>query len=220
MASRFLPCLVALLLAVPAPGAGEAPDNAATALGYVCRVLSARGEAVVAPLAGSFSVDSRLRFYDDTGQPCATGVVRSAYSDLAYVTLETGSVECLKKGFLVSSGEAEGAVRLLCQYSMNLPMVIERGTRPGHAIPKNVIVLNYSETMLAPVYFRHYEHDLGCRKCHHQDLDTPCKSCHPLKDGGRTTLPECMRKRCAGCHLSHEGKSSECVWCHRKAAPE
>ncbi len=215
MANRFLSLLVVLLFAIPAPCEGEGPDNAATALGYVCRVLSARGEAVVAPLAGAFSADSRLRFFDETGQLCATGIVRSAYSDLAYVSLESGSAECLKKGFLVSSGDSEEAVRALCQFSMNLPMVIERGTRQGHRIPPNVIVLNYSETMLAPVFFRHYEHDLGCRKCHHQDLDTPCKSCHPLKDGGRTVLSECVRKRCMNCHRGHTGKSADCVWCHK-----
>jgi hypothetical protein len=220
MGKRSLVFLFAILLVLPATSPGEGPDNAASGWGFVCRVLSTQGTAVVSPLSGMFVPDSRILFLDERGERCASGIVRSVYPDLAYITLESGSAESLKKGFIASSPKGEGEARMLCGYSLNLPYVIEKGGTEGHRLPPNVLVLNYSENAVKPVYFSHYAHDLGCRKCHHKDLDRACKDCHPLTPTGtRETLGDCLRDRCMGCHKDHEGKSADCAWCHRGKAP-
>ncbi|HEY5995692.1 MAG TPA: hypothetical protein VIU29_01660 [Candidatus Deferrimicrobiaceae bacterium] len=208
--------LGAILAAVPVPSAAAPPDNAAPAYGFVCRIVSSGAVAVITPIQGAFAPDHRIRFYDDNGAVCATGIVRSAYPDLVYVAVEGGTVDFLHKGFIASSDNMTADVRMICGFSMNLPMVIEKGAGSGHRVPPNVIVLNYVENAMKPVYFRHYAHDLGCRTCHHEDLDTPCKSCH-LEGlvAKKVSFGECVREKCMGCHKAHEGKSAECVWCHK-----
>lgn len=210
----FIPLFTILLVAPGISFAGETHPEALT-YGFVCRVVSSRSLAVISPLKGVFSLDSRVLFHDEEGTVCATGVVRSAYKDLAYVAVDNGSVEDLKRGFVASSADSE-EVQMICRYAMNLPLVIEKGVRPGHVVPPNVIVINYVEKTMSPVFFRHYAHDLGCRTCHHKDLDTPCRNCHPVReDAGKVTFEECVRHRCVGCHEKHEGKSAECAWCHQ-----
>jgi hypothetical protein len=221
MAKRFLGLLVTVLLSVPVPcGSGDA-DNAAQAMGFVCRILTDQNVAVVTPLAGSFIPDSPIRFLDDKGNTCATGIVRSSYPDLSYVALDNGSVDCLKKGFVAFAGPIEEKAKVLCKYSLNLPLVIGKDGKPGHSIPPNAIVINYIEQTMKPVSFRHYAHDIGCRTCHHKDLDTPCRQCHPTSEeakrpgANRVDFGDCVRERCIGCHKGHEGKSSDCAWCHK-----
>jgi len=213
--------LVAILLLTPLPcGSGDA-DNAAQAMGFVCRVISDRNVAVISPLSGAFSLDSRVRFLDEKGTLCATGIVRSSYPDLAYVALDNGSVECLHAGFMAYTGPLEEQAKFLCGYSRNLPMVVGKDGQPGHRIPPNVIVINYIENSMRPVHFRHQAHDIGCRTCHHRDPDTPCSKCHPTAEemkrlgGNRVGFGDCVREKCIGCHKGHEGKSADCVWCHK-----
>ena len=220
MGKRSLVLLVAILSFLPASGTGEGPDNAASGYGFVCRILSAQGTAVVTPLSGMFVPDSEILFLDEKGERCGSGVVSSVYPDLAYVTIESGSADALKKGFIASSPKREGEAKMLCGYSMNLPFVIEKGGPRGHRLPPNVIVLNTGENVVKPIYFRHYTHDLGCRKCHHKDLDRACKDCHPVKaTGEQDTLGECFRDRCMGCHKGQAGRSADCAWCHVGMAP-
>lgn len=220
MGKRFLVLLVVILSFIPASGAGEGPDNAATGYGFVCRVLTTQGTAVVTPLSGIFVPDTRIFFLDEKGERCGSGVVTSVYPDLAYVSVESGSADALKKGFIASSPKGEGEARMLCGFSLNLPYVIEKGGTRGHALPPNVVVLNYNENAVKPVYFRHYSHNLGCQKCHHKDLDRSCKDCHPLSPTeSQETLGDCLRDRCMGCHKGHEGVSSDCTWCHKGTVP-
>jgi len=220
MGKRALVLLVAILSFIPSSSPGEGPDNAASGWGFVCRVLPAQGTAVVTPLSGIFVPDSRIFFLDEKGERCGSGIVRSVYPDLAYVTIESGSAETLKKGFIASSPKGEGEARMLCGFSLNLPYVIEKGGNRGHTLPPNVVVLNTNENTAKPVYFRHYSHDIGCRKCHHKDLDRACKDCHPLNPTGtQEALGDCLRDRCMGCHKGHDGKSSDCAWCHKGTAP-
>lgn len=222
MERRSLVFLVAILMFLPGTSPGDGPDNAASGWGYVCRVLSTQGMAVVTPLSGIFEQDSRIFFLDEKGERCGSGIVRSVYPDLAYITIESGSAEALKKGFIASSPKVEGEARMVCGYSMNFPFLIEKGGGRGHILPPNVLVLNYNENAVKPVYFRHYTHDLGCRKCHHKDLDSACKDCHPPTptETMGETLADCLRDRCMGCHKGHDGKSSDCVWCHKGKLPE
>jgi len=216
MAKRLLRFSLVVLLALPALRTSGAEDNAASALGFVCRVVSAQNVAVVTPLSGAFVPDSPIRFYDDNGALCGTGIVRSAYADMAYVFLETGSAECLKKGFIASSPQLEKEAKAMCRYSMNLPMVIEKGGPMSHNLPPNTLVLRYGGEPGTSVLFHHYAHDLGCRACHHKDLDTRCNECHPLQGRkDKTSLAECLREKCMGCHKGHEGKSADCTWCHK-----
>lgn len=92
MVKRLLVLLAALLLSASLPpGSGEAGDIA-PAMGFVCRVLPARNVAVVTSLTGLFPPDSRIRFLDDEGNICATGIVRSSYPDLSYIALDNGQV--------------------------------------------------------------------------------------------------------------------------------
>lgn len=221
MVKRLLVLLAAVLWSASlSPGSGKAGDIA-PALGFVCRVLSAPNVAVVASLTGLFPPDSRIRFLDDEGNVCATGIVRSSYPDLSYIALDNGSVDSLKKGFVAFSPSLEEQARVLCKYSLNLPMMTDRNGRPWHALPPNTIVINYVENAMKPVSFHHYAHDFGCRACHHRDLDTPCRQCHPTLEEMRRLAPgkvgfaECIREKCIGCHKGHEGKSSECAWCHK-----
>ena len=215
MAKSLLIPLCVILLAAPGISPAGDTDNEALTYGFVCRIVSSRSLAVITPLQGVFSLGSRVLFHDDTGAICATGVVSSTYPDLAYVAVDNGAMEILSRGFIASSADSE-EIRVICRYSMNIPMVIEKGVRPGHVVPPNVVVINYIENTMRPVYFRHYAHDLGCRTCHHKDLDTPCKSCHPVRNGDdKVPFADCVRQRCMGCHEGHRGKSAECVWCHR-----
>ena len=221
MVKRLLPFSLAILLVLTALRTHGAEDNAASALGFVCRIVPAQNIAVITPLSGVFAPDSRIRFYDDNGVTCGTGVVRSAYPDMVYISFETGSVECLKKGFIASSPLREEEAKAICQYSMNIPMVVEKGGTEGHTLPPNTIVLRYGGDPGTSVHFRHYAHDLGCRSCHHKDLDTRCNVCHPLQEGkfqegkDQASIAECLRQKCMGCHKSHEGKSADCTWCHK-----
>ena len=221
MERRFPVLLVTILLSVPVPCGSGDDGNAGQAMGFVCRVLTDRNVAVVTSLAGAFPMETRIRFMDDKGNTCAEGVVRSSYPDLAYVALDNGSVDCLKKGFLAFSPSLEEQAKVMCGYSMNLPMVIGKSGQPGHRIPPNAIVINYIEQTMRPVSFRHYAHDIGCRTCHHKDLDTPCRQCHSVDEDMRKTgsnkvaFGDCVRMKCIGCHRGHEGKSSECAWCHK-----
>lgn len=221
MAKRALVLLLTILLSVPVPCGGGEEDNAARAMGFVCRVLTDQNVAVVTSLAGAFPPEGRIRFMDDRGNTCATGIVRSSYPDLAYVALDNGSVDCLKTGFLAYSPSLEEQAKVMCGYSMNLPLVIGKNGKPGHRIPPNAIVINYIEQTMKPVAFRHYAHDIGCKTCHHKDLDTPCRQCHPTSEeakrlgANRVDFGDCVRERCIGCHKGHEGKSSDCAWCHR-----
>jgi hypothetical protein len=221
MAKRLLVPLVAIILLTPVPcGSGEA-DNAAQAMGFVCRILSDQNVAVVSPLGAAFSPESRIRFLDEQGNTCATGVVRSAYPDLAYVALDNGSVDRLQNGFIAFAGPIEEQAKFLCGFSRNLPMVVGKNGQPGHRIPPNAIVINYIEQTMKPVSFRHYAHDFGCKTCHHRDLETPCRQCHPVKEemripgGNQVAFGDCMRMKCIGCHKGHEGKSADCAWCHK-----
>ncbi|HWS16015.1 MAG TPA: cytochrome c3 family protein [Candidatus Methylomirabilis sp.] len=220
MEKRSLVLLVAILLTIPASSPGEEPNGVEAGWGFVCRVLSSQNTGVVTPLSGIFAPDSRIFFLDEKGERCGSGIVRSVYPDLAYITLEGGTAESLKKGFIASTPKGEGEARLLCGFSLNIPFVMEKGGNQGHKVPPNVIVLNYVDNAVRPVYFRHYSHDLGCRKCHHKELDRPCKDCHPLKPTGKQeALGDCLRDRCQGCHKGHEGMSAGCVWCHTGTAP-
>lgn len=226
MNRRLAILLGTFLLAVPElPIAGEEArlsDNItinvldeSVAYGFVCRVLETQEKVVITPLVGKFVPDREIRFYDDKGNFCCAGVVKSSYPDMAYVAIEPGKVELLKKGFMASFGGREEDVRVMCSYSMNFPLIIDNGTLRGHVVPPNVIVLNYIENAMKPVYFRHYAHNIGCRTCHHRDLDTPCSACH---DGGisvKVTFEECVRGRCWGCHKTKDGASADCVWCHK-----
>lgn len=221
MAKRILVLLAAIMWAFPVPcGSGEA-DNSAQAMGFVCRVLSDQNVAVISPLGGTFTTDNRIRFLDEQGNTCATGVVRSAYPDLAYVALDNGSVECLRKGFIAFTGPLEEQAKYLCGFSRNLPVVVGKNGRSGHRIPPNAIVINYIEQTMKPVSFRHYVHDFGCRTCHHRDLDTPCRKCHPVNEearragGNQVAFGDCVRMKCVGCHKDHEGESADCSWCHK-----
>jgi hypothetical protein len=220
MGKRSLALFFAFFLFVPASSPGGDPDSAGPGWGFVCRVLPSQNTAVVTPLSGMFVPDGRIFFLDEKGERRGSGIVRSVYPDLAYVTLESGSADALKKGFIASSPKGEGEARMLCGFSLNLPYVIEKGGNQGHRIPPNVIILNYDDNAVKPVYFRHYSHDIGCRKCHHKDLDRACKDCHPLvPTGTQETLGECLRDRCMGCHKEHDGKSAECAWCHKGTVP-
>lgn len=221
MAMRFLVLLVPVLLSVPASSATADADNAAKAIGFVCRVQTHRNVAVVTSLSGLFPLDSPIRFVDEEGNLCATGIVRSSYPDLSYIDLQTGSADVLKKGFVAYSPAAEEEAKILCQYSMNLPLLIDRGGRAGHTLPPNTIVINYIASRMKPVYFRHYIHDFGCKTCHHHDLDTPCRQCHPTGEvaAGPGAHPvgfgDCVREKCIGCHRDYEGASADCAWCHK-----
>lgn len=220
MGKRSLVLLVAILLAFPASSPGEETDVAESGWGFVCRVLSTQNTGVVTPLSGIFVPDSRIFFLDEKGERCGSGVVRSVYPDLAYITLDGGTAEVLKKGFIASTPGGEREAKMLCRFSLNIPFVMEQGGTPGHKVPPNVIVLNYVDNAVRPVYFRHYSHDLVCRNCHHREPDRPCKECHPQKPSGiREALGECLRDRCLGCHKGHEGKSAGCAWCHGGTAP-
>jgi len=216
MARRCLGLLVAILLAVPVTAPGGETDNASSALGFVCRVVTAGNVAVVTTLSGAFVPQSRIRFYDDKGEQCATGVVRNTHTDLAYIALDSGSVECLKKGFVAYSGEQEEKAKAICRFSLNIPMFIEKAGRGSHTIPANVIVISAGDNGAGAIYFRHYVHDMECRKCHHHEIRKSCRECHPAEQG---VVPlnyrECLRDRCMGCHKGREASSEECVWCHR-----
>ncbi len=215
MAKLLVALLFEILLAVPGVAFAEDADRESLAYGFVCRIVSSRSLAVVTPLQGMFSPGTHVRFHDEKGNVCAKGVVRSTYPDLAYVAVESGDLEILNRGFVVSTADSE-EIRGICRYSMNIPMVIEKGVRPGHVIPPNVIVINYIEKAMRPVYFRHYAHDLGCRTCHHKDLDTPCKSCHPVEEEmDKVSFADCVREKCMRCHEKQAGKTAECVWCHK-----
>lgn len=216
MAKAPLVVLCALLLATAALAPAGDTDNASSAYGFVCRLIPGSSLAVVTPLHEMFSPGSRVRFYDDRGEVCATGVVRSSYRDLAYVAVEGRSMERLRKGFIVSSPESSEEARMFCPFSRNIPLVIEKGVRAGHAVPPNVIVIRFRKDRVRPVYFRHYVHEMGCRSCHHRELDTPCRSCHPAEEGAEAKISfgECARQKCMGCHEGHKEKSEECVWCH------
>lgn len=206
------------LLALPVAGAGDPGDNEIRASGFVCRTISVRSVAVVTPLTGVFIPGAQIRFFDDTGNVCGTGTVRSAYSDLAYVAVDNVSVEALKKGFIAAAGSGDNEAKMLCGYSMNLPMVIEKGKEGGHTVPPNVVRIKYHDDSTKPVWFRHFKHDMECRTCHHRVLDAKCDSCHPI--ARRTGNPEkCLREICTGCHKEHEDKTSECGWCHKDKPP-
>jgi len=221
MAARFLVLLVPFLFSVSGSSGAAGADNAVQAIGFVCRVQTHRNVAVVTSLSGIFPLDSPIRFLDEEGNLCATGIVRSSYPDLSYVVLDTGSAEDLKKGFVAHSPGAEEEAKILCQYSMNLPMILDKEGKAGHNLPPNTIVINYIASRMKPVFFRHYLHDFGCRTCHHHDLDTPCRRCHPTAENatGLGTNPvgfgDCIRTKCIGCHRDYEGASADCVWCHK-----
>lgn len=221
MTKRFLVLLVSFGFLLPAPPVMADADNAAQAIGFVCRVQTQRNVAVVTSLSGMFPLDTPIRFLDEEGNLCATGIVRSAYPDLSYIDLVTGSAECLKQGFVAYSPAAEEEAKILCRYSMNLPLIIGRDGKSGHSLPPNTIVINYIASRMKPVFFHHYLHDFGCKTCHHHDLDTPCTRCHPTGEAkavaGRKSVSfgDCVREKCIGCHRDYEGASADCVWCQK-----
>jgi hypothetical protein len=218
--ARYLTALFCvILLSLPASSIGEEADNAATGNGFICRTISDGSVAVVSPLTGAFTPGSRIRFFDDTGQVCGTGTVKSAYSDLAYVAVDNCSPDTLKKGFIASAGEGDNEARMLCGFSMNLPMLLEKGGGEAHAVPPNVLRIKYNDNATKPVWFRHYKHDMACVKCHHRGLDTPCKACHPTKKGKDQKAGGCIKEICTGCHIEHKDKTSECGWCHKDTPP-
>ena len=132
MGKRSLALLFAFFLFVPASSPGGDPDSAGPGWGFVCRILPSQNTAVVTPLSGMFVPDGRIFFLDEKGERHGSGIVRSVYPDLAYVTIESGSADALKKGFIASSPKGEGEARMLCGFSLNLPYVIEKGGNQGH----------------------------------------------------------------------------------------
>jgi hypothetical protein len=212
-------CLFLMLL--PVSVNGEPPGAPpADASGFICRTIPDRSIAVVSPLTGGFAKGMSIRFFDDTGALCGTGIVQSAYSDLAYVAIDNCPVERLKKGFIASAGSGDNEAKMLCGFSMNLPMVIERGKEGGHSVPPNVVRIKYNDNSTKPVYFRHFKHDMACVTCHHREIDTPCKSCHPVKRGKEELKTDsCLREICTSCHKEHKDRTSECAWCHKDKPP-
>ncbi len=217
-AVTFVLCLF-LLLALPVPGVGEGPDNAARASGFICRTITDQSIAVVSPLTGSFLPGSQIRFFDDAGKICGTGVVKSAYFDLAYVAVDNVSMDQLRKGFIASAGSGDNEAKLLCGFSLNLPMVVGTAKEGGHNVPANVLRIKYNDNSTKPVWFRHYKHDMECRTCHHRELDAPCKSCHPVKRDKELNAGSCIKEICTGCHKEHKDKTSDCAWCHKDSPP-
>jgi len=221
MPRRILAIWFLLLSSVPAFQARGNADNAASALGFVSRIQSHRNVAVVTSLSGSFPLNTRIRFLDEQGNLCATGIVRSSYSDLSYIDLETGSADRLKKGFVACSPDMEGDAKVLCRFSMNLPLIFDRGEMVGQALPPNSIVIQFRDSRMKPVFFRHYLHDFGCRTCHHHDLSTPCRQCHPTvnETAGVGTNPVrfayCVWEKCIGCHRDLADATDACARCHR-----
>lgn len=221
MTMRFLVLLVPILVSVPPLPLAAGADNAAQAIGFVCRVQTRRNVAVVTSLSGIFPLGGPIRFLDDEGNLCATGIVRSAYPDLSYIDLETGSADRLKAGFVAYSPAAEEEAKILCRYSMNLPLIIGKEGKDGHTLPPNTIVINCIASRMEPVFFRHSLHDFGCKTCHHHDLDTPCRQCHPTAETAMgigmnpVGFGDCVREKCIGCHRDYEGASSDCAWCHK-----
>jgi hypothetical protein len=211
--------LCSLLLAVPFSGFGEGADVETNASGFICRTISDRSVAVVTPLTGFFVPGAQIRFFDDSGRLCGTGTVRSSYTDLAYVAVDNCPIEDLKKGFIASAGSADNEAKMLCGFSMNLPMVVEKGEGGGHNVPPNVLRIKYNDNSTKPVWFRHYRHDMACRTCHHRQLDAPCKSCHPTKRGSDMKAGNCIKEICTGCHKEHKDKTSDCAWCHKDNPP-
>ena len=138
--------------------------------------------------------------------------------NLAYVAVDNCPIDRLKKGFIASAGDSDNEAKMLCGYSMNLPMVVGQENEGGHNVPPNVLRIKYNDNSTKPVYFRHFKHDMACRTCHHRSLDAPCKSCHPLGKTGES-IERCVRDICTGCHKEHKDKTSQCGWCHKDSPP-
>jgi hypothetical protein len=219
MRRALLVSLCMALLLAPVASPGDDAEKASGANGFVRRFLVSQSVVVVIPLSGRFASGEKVRFYDDKGEDCGGGAVKSVYEDMVYVSVEGPELETLKAGFIASAGGREEDIKRLSRISMNLPLVMEKGGS-GRSVPPNVITLNYSESGLRPVYFHHYSHTFDCKTCHHKDLDSPCKTCHSVVNKNKGTkhvsAESCIGERCMGCHAKHQGKSADCVWCHKQ----
>lgn len=217
-----IPTILFLSLAlsfVPANGASTEDDNAARAGGFVCRTVSDQSLAVVMPFSGIFIPGAVITFHDEQGKVCASGTVKSSYPDLAYVEVDNAATDCLKKGFIATAGPPDNTVKLLCGYSMNFQMVLEKGGSAGHKVPPNVISLRHGKSSTSPVAFHHYEHSMECWKCHHRSIDEPCKSCHPRKADKVDSVAACIREICTACHKEQGERTAKCTWCHKDGPP-
>lgn len=179
------------------------------AYGVVIRILPKQGRAVLFPVGGELTPRAEIKFYDDNGIYCVSGIVLSSYSDIAYVKVEEKDIGKLKRGFQAAIEGKEEYITFLSEYGLNLVWLMNSGYESGHLLPPNDISLDYLKRNASEVIFHHYLHKYSCDTCHHSHhkaTDTPCRSCHLSETAKKyiardiSSFDELVKIKCLECH--------------------